>query len=121
MDRQADPELLAAVRSARLWPSRGSRGSKRLRVRKVGLEYLVDIHVEVAPDHTVRDGHAIAHAVKDRVIGQFVPIRDVLVHVEPSETQSDRIEPSGSVQRAARRAGLVLPEIVPRKPGRLGL
>ncbi|MBV8232830.1 MAG: hypothetical protein JO329_22845, partial [Planctomycetaceae bacterium] len=28
--------------------------------------------------------HAIAHAVKDRVIGGIITIRDVLVHIEPS-------------------------------------
>lgn len=84
MDRQADPALLDAVRLEALGVE-GVRGVETLRVRKVGLEYLVDIHVEVDPDRTVRDGHAIAHAVKDRVIGQFVPIRDVLVHVEPAD------------------------------------
>jgi cation diffusion facilitator family transporter len=84
MDRQADPDLLEAVRAEALAVD-GVMGVETLRVRKVGLEYLVDMHVEVNPEHTVRDGHAIAHAVKDRVLGQFVPIRDVLVHVEPSE------------------------------------
>jgi divalent metal cation (Fe/Co/Zn/Cd) transporter len=83
MDRQADPELLAAVRDQAM-AVEGVLGVETLRVRKVGLEYLVDIHVEVDPDHSVREGHAIAHAVKDRVIRQLVPIRDVLVHVEPS-------------------------------------
>ncbi len=87
MDRQADPDLLDAVRAEAL-AVEGVMGVETLRVRKVGLEYLVDIHVEVDPDHTVRDGHAIAHAVKDRVIDQFVPIRDVLVHVEPSDGDS---------------------------------
>jgi len=88
MDRQADPDLLNAVRAEAL-AVKGVMGVETLRVRKVGLEYLVDIHVEVDPDHTVRDGHAIAHAVKDRVVGHFVPIRDVLVHVEPSEAKQD--------------------------------
>jgi cation diffusion facilitator family transporter len=83
MDRQAGPELLAAVRDQAM-AVEGVLGVETLRVRKVGLEYLVDIHVEVDPDHSVREGHAIAHAVKDRVIRQFAPIRDVLVHVEPS-------------------------------------
>jgi cation diffusion facilitator family transporter len=83
MDRQAGPELLDAVRTEAL-AVEGVLGVETLRVRKVGLEYLVDIHVEVAPERTVRDGHSIAHAVKDRVIERFVPIRDVLVHVEPS-------------------------------------
>ena len=53
-------------------------------VRKTGLEYLVDIHVEVDPALRVREGHAIAHAVKDRLLGYNPAIRDVLVHIEPA-------------------------------------
>jgi divalent metal cation (Fe/Co/Zn/Cd) transporter len=52
-------------------------------VRKSGLEYFVDIHIEVAPDLTVEVGHQIAHAVKDRIRENVAAIRDVLVHVEP--------------------------------------
>jgi cation diffusion facilitator family transporter len=83
MDRQADPEVLEQVRrEARATP--GVLGVEKLRVRKAGLEYLVDIHIEVDPETTVRVGHAIAHAVKDRVVRRVVqPIRDVLVHIEP--------------------------------------
>lgn len=82
MDRQADPELLAWVRGEAM-AAPGVLGVETLRVRKVGLEYLVDIHVEVHPGKTVEEGHAIAHAVKDRVIGGVLPVRDVLVHVGP--------------------------------------
>ncbi len=83
MDRQASPELLRAVQVEALAVD-GVLGVEKLRIRKVGLEYLVDIHVEVDPEKSVRDGHAIAHAVKDRVVEHLLPIRDVLVHVEPS-------------------------------------
>jgi divalent metal cation (Fe/Co/Zn/Cd) transporter len=74
--------LLAAVRSAASQVS-GVLEIETLRVRKVGLEYLVDIHIEVEPSETVETGHAIAHRVKDRIISQVPAIRDVLVHVEP--------------------------------------
>jgi len=87
MDRQAAPDLLNAVR-VEAEAVDGVLGVETLRVRKVGLEYLVDIHIEVDPDRTVRDGHAIAHAVKDRVTAQIVPVRDVLVHVEPAPEAS---------------------------------
>ena len=74
-----------AVSEVRLQSSAvaGVLGVKKLRVRRAGLEYLVDIHVEVAPDRTVREGHAIAHAVKARLLRDAGPIRDVLVHIEP--------------------------------------
>ncbi len=82
IDRQADEGLLEAVRhEACAVP--GVLEVETLRVRKVGLEYLVDIHIEVDPDKTVESGHAIAHAVKDGLIGRVPAIRDVLVHVEP--------------------------------------
>lgn len=83
MDRQADPALVAEIRTLAQGVD-GVLGVETLRVRKVGLEYLADMHVEVDPDRSVRDGHAIAHAVKDRVLGQILAIRDVLVHVEPA-------------------------------------
>lgn len=56
----------------------------KVRVRKSGLSHLVDIQVRVDGELTVREGHDIAHAVKDALIGS-VPhgISDVTVHVEP--------------------------------------
>jgi cation diffusion facilitator family transporter len=82
MDRQASAEQLAAVRHEAMAVP-GVREVETLRIRKVGLEQLVDIHIEVDPAHTVAEGHSIAHAVKDRLIRQLPAIRDVLVHVEP--------------------------------------
>jgi cation diffusion facilitator family transporter len=87
MDRQADPDLLASVRAEALEVS-GVLGVETLRIRKAGLEYLIDIHIEVDPDLTVREGHAIAHRVKDRLLHGTGPVRDVLVHVEPDEGTS---------------------------------
>ena len=56
----------------------------KVRMRKSGLSYLVDIQVRVDGDLTVRAGHDIAHAVKDALIGSTQHrISDVTVHVEP--------------------------------------
>jgi cation diffusion facilitator family transporter len=83
MDRQAAPEVLDAVRREALAVP-GVRGIEKVLVRKAGLEHLVDIHVEVEPDLSVREGHAIGHAVKDRLLQQIVTVKDVLVHIEPA-------------------------------------
>ncbi|MDB6113251.1 MAG: cation diffusion facilitator family transporter, partial [Lacunisphaera sp.] len=45
---------------------------------------LVDIHVHVDGGLSVRDGHAIAHAVKDELISAPLAITDVAVHIEPA-------------------------------------
>jgi cation diffusion facilitator family transporter len=83
MDRQADPELVDAVRHEAVAVG-GVQDVEKLLVRKTGLEYLVDIHVEVNPALSVREGHDIAHNVKDRIMERVVPIKDVLVHIEPA-------------------------------------
>jgi cation diffusion facilitator family transporter len=83
MDRQAGPEVLEAVRREALAVP-GVLGVEKLLVRKSGMEYLADIHVEVNPDISVREGHAIGHAVKDRLRERLVTVKDVLVHIEPA-------------------------------------
>jgi divalent metal cation (Fe/Co/Zn/Cd) transporter len=83
MDRQADPEVLAEVRRVALSVG-GVRGVEKLLVRKSGLEYFIDIHVEVDPEASVREGHGIGHAVKSALLTGVGAVRDVLVHIEPA-------------------------------------
>lgn len=53
-------------------------------VRKMGLAFYVDLHVGVDGGISVREGHAIAHQVKDAIKQSDARIADVLVHVEPA-------------------------------------
>lgn len=56
----------------------------KCRVRKSGLSHLVDIQVRVDGELSVREGHDIAHAVKDALMASAPhAISDVTVHVEP--------------------------------------
>lgn len=58
----------------------------KMRMRKSGLSYLVDIQIRVKGSLTVRAGHDIAHAVKDALIASARHrISDVTVHVEPAD------------------------------------
>ena len=82
IDRQAEPEVLERVRAeARVVP--GVLAVEKLRVRRMGIEHIAEIHVQVDGRQTVSGGHAIAHAVKDRLMGRVPSISDVVVHVEP--------------------------------------
>jgi cation diffusion facilitator family transporter len=87
LDLQAGDELVGKIRTVAKTVS-GVRGIETLLVRKAGLEYLVDIHVEVHPELTVAEGHEIGHRVKDELITTFPVVRDVLVHLEPFGTWS---------------------------------
>lgn len=52
--------------------------------RKSGVLYWIDMHVWMDGSMTVRESHAVAHAVKDAVRAQMPSVRDVLVHIEPA-------------------------------------
>ena len=54
-------------------------------IRKVGMTYHVDIHLEVDGDISVRKGHDIAHLLKTNIMSEIPSIVEVMTHVEPSE------------------------------------
>ncbi len=61
-------------------------------MRKAGLTYLVDIHVEVKGELPVWRGHEIAHAVVDTLKGEAaLNVSDVIVHVEPSPRNHEQL------------------------------
>jgi cation diffusion facilitator family transporter len=82
MDAAPPAEIEAGVRDAAGHVD-GVVGLDKCYVRKMGLEYYVDLHVVVHGNETVRRGHAIAHNVKDAVRRWNPRITDVLVHIEP--------------------------------------
>lgn len=86
LDAAAPPEVRARVRELALSVPQ-VEGIDVVRVRRSGLVYLVDIHVEVRGALSVREGHAIAHRVKDRILHSELPVLDALVHVEPAPDQ----------------------------------
>lgn len=63
----------------------GVQAIEKCKIRKSGLAYFVEIHVEVDGDATVREGHDIAHRVRDALTGSPHRIKDALVHIEPHE------------------------------------
>jgi cation diffusion facilitator family transporter len=82
MDVQADDKLVQQIRQT-AEQVEGVCAVEKLFVRKSGLEYLADMHIEVDASTTVAEGHRIGHAVKDRLVSQFASLRDVLIHLEP--------------------------------------
>lgn len=83
MDTAPGPEIESRVRqTAATVP--GVDVIEKCRVRKMGLEYYVDLHVGVDGTISVAAGHDIAHRVKDAVQLAEARVADVLVHVEPA-------------------------------------
>ncbi len=71
----------AVRRVARAVP--GVAGLDKCFVRKMGFDLYVDLHVVVDGDIPVREGHRIAHLVKDAILASDSRIAEVLVHIEP--------------------------------------
>jgi cation diffusion facilitator family transporter len=88
MDLQADDAFVRKIRQLAADVD-GVHDVEKLFVRKSGLEFLVDIHIEVDAQMTVADGHQIGHRVRDALVGTFPAVRDVLVHLEPDVHPQD--------------------------------
>jgi len=69
---------------------------EKCRIRKSGLGYLVDIHVEVDGDMSVKGGHKIAHDVGEKLKSSPLRVKDVLVHIEPATKESDKDDAESS-------------------------
>lgn len=84
MDESVDADMFKKIKKSALGVS-GVKKVETLLVRKSGLYFLVDIHIEVEPDMSVTDSHDIATSVKDRITRDVEEVKSVLVHVEPHE------------------------------------
>jgi cation diffusion facilitator family transporter len=82
MDEHVHHELISSIRKSAQAVS-GVLGTEKCFVRKTGMHFFVDLHVLVNGAINVKEGHRIAHAVKDNIIRENPSIADVLVHIEP--------------------------------------
>lgn len=84
IDTMPDEALMVEIRRV----AEGVPGAIRVEkcfARKTGLQFHVDLHLEVDPNMTVRASHEIASEVRDQVRKRLDWVADVLVHVEPSD------------------------------------
>src|SRR5690606_14421190 len=79
LDGAPSPELQEQVRSvAAAVPE--VMGIEKLRMKKMGLGYFMDIHIEVDPHMTVEKGHQIGHDVKDAICREVPQVTEVVTH-----------------------------------------
>jgi len=84
IDRAPSAETIGEIeRAVAKTPGVGSFHA--CRTRQVGGKVEMDIHVQVDPSLTVRQGHDIASAVKRAVMTADPKVVSVVVHVEPGE------------------------------------
>ncbi len=84
MDEHVYDDLVDDIRRVALTVD-GVMNTEKCFVRKAGMKYYVDLHAIVAADLTVRQGHTIAHKLKDTLIRDIPQLRQVLIHIEPHD------------------------------------
>ena len=84
MDRVPDDALARQIdAAARQVP--GVLDTEKLRVRKFGVNYSVDLHVQADPQLSLEDAHNLSGQVKHAIRRAQPVVTDVLIHMEPYE------------------------------------
>ena len=94
MDRQVEGERLARIYGH----GAAIPGIVRLEtvhLRRSGRHYVADIHLEVDGDLSVREGHGLAHRLRDRLENDpELRILHVSTHVEPASVRAQTTAPT---------------------------
>jgi len=84
MDEHLYDDLVAEIRKIALTVE-GVVATEKCLIRKAGMNYHVDLHATVPANITVKNGHDIAHKLKDKLRNEIPQLGHVLIHIEPNE------------------------------------
>lgn len=84
MDRMPGGQVIGQITAAAEGVE-GVRATEKLRVRKLGTEYYVDLHVQADPTLPLRDAHILSGKVKGAIRSAVPSVAGVLIHMEPYE------------------------------------
>lgn len=84
MDRRPPDALLERIGRAALGAD-DVRAIEKLKVRKLGVHYAVDLHVQADPAMSLHDAHIVSGKVKTAIRREVPEVSQVLVHMEPCE------------------------------------
>jgi cation diffusion facilitator family transporter len=84
MDEHLYDDLVADIRAVSISVD-GIVGTEKCFIRKAGMKYHVDLHAMVDAEITVKQGHEIAHKLKDTLRSVIPQLGHILIHIEPNE------------------------------------
>jgi cation diffusion facilitator family transporter len=85
MDEHLYDDLIENIRAV----SREVEGvidTEKCFIRKLGMKYHVDLHATVKATISVKEGHDLAHQLKDTLREKIPELGHVLIHVEPDDS-----------------------------------
>jgi cation diffusion facilitator family transporter len=84
MDEHLNDDLIDEIRKVSFRVD-GIIDTEKCFIRKSGMKYHVDLHARVDANITVKEGHELAHKLKDTLRQEIPELGHVLIHVEPNE------------------------------------
>ena len=84
MDEHLYDDLIDDIRRISLSVD-GILGTEKCFIRKAGMKYHVDLHAIVNGKRSVKEGHDLAHKLKDTLRNQITSLGQVLIHIEPGK------------------------------------
>lgn len=82
MDEHVYDDVIEQIREVALAVP-GIVGTEKCFIRKAGMKYHVDLHAVVDGNLTVKEGHDLAHKLKDTLRADLPNLGHVLIHIEP--------------------------------------
>ena len=84
MDEHLYDDLVKQIRIISIQVD-GILDTEKCFIRKTGMQYHVDLHARVDSNITVKEGHDLAHKLKDTLQDEIPELGHVLIHVEPND------------------------------------
>jgi cation diffusion facilitator family transporter len=84
MDEHLHEDLVEEIRKVALTVF-GVLDTEKCFIRKSGMQYHVDLHATVEAEITVKEGHTIAHNLKNVLRREIPQLGHVIIHIEPYE------------------------------------
>jgi len=82
MDRMPDGPIVEQINAAARSVD-GVRATEKIRVRKLGAQYFVDLHVQADPLLPLFEAHILSGKVKGAILAAVPNVAGVLIHMEP--------------------------------------
>ncbi|MFV5692308.1 cation diffusion facilitator family transporter [Flavobacterium sp. LT1R49] len=83
MDENLNDDLIDEIRKVS-FQVEGIIDTEKCFIRKAGMQYHVDLHAIVNANISVKEGHDLAHKLKDTLRQEIPELGHVLIHVEPN-------------------------------------
>ncbi|MDO8663647.1 MAG: cation diffusion facilitator family transporter [Candidatus Wildermuthbacteria bacterium] len=63
----------------------GIDSSHQIRTRGDEYHVFLDMHISLNPELSLREAHSVSHELKEKIMREITQIKDVVIHIEPSD------------------------------------